>query len=129
VIAHPERLKTWQQWRDPWSVNILATLAAEAVIQDQAFQQQTWDWLVPTRQDLFDALSIIPGFSPLAGSANFLLVQTETSSSHLQEKLLKDHQILIRDCFSFPELGDRYFRVAVRSQADNQRLCQTLAIY
>jgi histidinol-phosphate/aromatic aminotransferase/cobyric acid decarboxylase-like protein len=45
----------------------------------------------------------------------------------LQKQLLLRHQILIRDCLSFPELGDRYFRVAVRSEADNQRLIAGLA--
>jgi hypothetical protein len=37
----------------------------------------------------------------------------------LQEKLLKQNRIYIRDCLSFPELGDRYFRVAVRTPQDN----------
>jgi histidinol-phosphate/aromatic aminotransferase/cobyric acid decarboxylase-like protein len=34
---------------------------------------------------------------------------------------------LIRDCLSFPELGDRFFRVAVRSRAENLRLIAGLA--
>ena len=40
----------------------------------------------------------------------------------LQAELLKQHQILIRDCISFPELGDRFFRVAVRTESENDRL-------
>ncbi len=63
----------------------------------------------------------------MEGAANFLLVHTEKPSLQVQEKLLKNHRILIRDCLSFPELGDRYFRVAVRSQEDNQRLLKGLA--
>jgi histidinol-phosphate/aromatic aminotransferase/cobyric acid decarboxylase-like protein len=27
AIAHPDRLKRWQEWRDPWSVNALAAAA------------------------------------------------------------------------------------------------------
>jgi histidinol-phosphate/aromatic aminotransferase/cobyric acid decarboxylase-like protein len=34
---------------------------------------------------------------------------------------------LIRDCVSFPELGDRYFRVAVRTVDENERLLVALA--
>ena len=45
----------------------------------------------------------------------------------LQRQLLQQDQILIRDCLSFPELGDRYFRVAVRTEAENARLLQALA--
>ncbi len=126
-IAHPERLRRWQQWRDPWPVNVLAAAAATAVVQDKAFQEQTWNWLPSARSHLFDGLASLPGLQPYQSAANFLLVQSERSTSQLQEKLLKHSQILIRDCLSFPELGERYFRVAVRTQADNQRLLEGLA--
>ena len=127
AIAHPDRLKRWQRWRDPWPVNILAAMAGEAAIQDRAFQVQTWDWLLPTRDKLYQGLSALPGLHPLQGAANFLLVRSENSSLQWQEKLLVRDRLLIRDCLSFPELGDRYFRVAVRSQEDNQRLLEGLA--
>ncbi|MGL5034733.1 MAG: pyridoxal phosphate-dependent aminotransferase, partial [Microcystaceae cyanobacterium] len=45
ALGHPDILKQWQQWRDPWPVNVLAEAAAIAAIQDTRFQQQTWDWL------------------------------------------------------------------------------------
>ena len=57
---------------------------------------------------------------------NFILVKTDFASSLLQKQLLINHQLLIRDCLSFPELGDRFFRVAVRTEADHQRLLQGL---
>ena len=126
-IAHPQRLRRWQQWRDPWSVNTLAEAAAIAVVQDTEFQQKTWNWLTVARTHLFEGLASMPGLQPYQSAANFLLVQSEQSSSQLQEKLLKHSQILIRDCLSFPELGDRFFRVAVRTKAENQRLLSGLA--
>jgi histidinol-phosphate/aromatic aminotransferase/cobyric acid decarboxylase-like protein len=125
-IAHPDRLRRWQQWRDPWPVNTLAAAAATAVIQDTAFEQQTWDWLPKARSQLFQGLASLPGLQPYPSAANFLLVQTEQPSSQVQEKLLKHSRILIRDCLSFPELSDRFFRVAVRTAADNQRLLEGL---
>ncbi len=125
-VAHPDRLSRFQQWRDPWPVNVLAAAAAVAVVQDTEFQRQTWEWLPKVRSQLFQGLASLPGLQPYPSAANFLLVQSEQSSSGLQEKLLKHSRILIRDCLSFPELGDRYFRVAVRTQADNQRLLEGL---
>lgn len=122
AITHPQRLQTWASWRDPWAVNSLAVAAAIAAVKDKQFQQQTWEWLPKARNNLFKGLADIPGLQPLQGAANFLLVQSNQSSSELQQKLLQQHQILIRDCLSFPELGDRYFRVAVRLESENQRL-------
>ena len=128
AIAHPERLQRWQKFRDPWSVNTLAAIAAETVISDRDFQAQTWNWLPPTRKKLWQGLASIPGLQPLASSTNFLLVKTTTSSTKLQAELLQKYQIFIRDCLSFPELGDRYFRVAIRAQEDNNDLLAALSM-
>ena len=128
AIAHPDRLARWQKWRDPWPVNALAAAAGEAAIADGQFQEQTWNWLPPTREKLFYGLKSLPGLFPLLSCANFILVKTECSASELQAKLLQQHRILIRDCLSFPELGDSYFRVAVLSGEDNQRLLNALKI-
>ena len=127
AIAHPERLQRWQKWRDPWSVNILAAAATAAALQDKEFQQQTWDWLAKARSRLWQQLSAIPELQPFKGAANYLLVKTEVSAIKLQQKLLQDYQIVIRDCLSFPELGDRYFRIAVRLPEENDRLVSAIA--
>ncbi|MFQ4136792.1 threonine-phosphate decarboxylase CobD [Nodosilinea sp. PGN35] len=126
ALGHPDRLRRWQRWRDPWPVNALAAAAAIAAVQDTAFQRRTWAWLGSTQATLFDGLRAIPGLGPLAGAANFLLVHTTVAAPELQEALLRDHRVLIRDCLSFPELGPGYFRVAVRTAAENERLLTAL---
>lgn len=126
AIGHPDYLQRWQAWRDPWPVNILAEAAAIAGIEDQVFQQQTWDWLKSARPNLEKNLASISGLFALPASVNFILVKTDFASSLLQKQLLINHQLLIRDCLSFPELGDRFFRVAVRTEDDHQRLLQGL---
>ncbi len=127
AIAHPDRLKRWQLWRDPWSVNTLAATAAITAIGDGDFQRQTWAWLPPTRDELFQGLTKIGGLQPFPSAANFLLIKSQVSGKKLQSQLLKQYQIFIRDCLSFPELGDRFFRVAVRTSADNQLLLNALS--
>lgn len=126
-ITHPDRIKKWQQWRDPWSVNSLASLAGIEALKDTEFQQKTWQWLKPTREKLRDDLAQIKGLKPLPSCANFILVETSIPSPQLQLELLQREQILIRDCLSFPELGEKYFRVAVRTQEENQRLTNAIA--
>ena len=127
AIAHPERIQRWQKWRDPWSVNTLAVIATEAAIKDKEFQQQTWKWLPPAREHLVTELSKIPVLQPIPSAVNFLLVKTDISATQLQSQILQKHKILIRDCLSFPELGDRYFRIAVRLPEDNLKLINAIA--
>ncbi|MDB9529261.1 threonine-phosphate decarboxylase CobD [Oscillatoria sp. CS-180] len=126
AIAHPDQLQCWQQWRDPWPVNILAAAVGAAVLQDHDYQQQTWEWLATARSKLFEQLQAIPGLHPLPGQANYLLIRCDRPGSQLQLDLLKQHRILVRDCLSFPELGDRYIRVAVRSAKENAILVKAL---
>lgn len=127
-ISTPERWQRWQQWRDPWPVNTLAAVAAIAALADTPYQQTMAQWLPPARSALVAGLQAIPGLVPFPGTANYLLVRSDRGSvPALQRQLLTDHRILIRDCLSFPELGDRYFRIAVRTPADNQRLLTALA--
>ena len=106
----------------------IATLAAAAiaVLSDTKFSQLTWKWLTAARDRLFQGLAQIPGLRPYPGAANFILVKSDRSATALQTQLLQQQQILIRDCMSFPELGDRFFRVAVRTIAENDRLLAAL---
>jgi histidinol-phosphate/aromatic aminotransferase/cobyric acid decarboxylase-like protein len=128
AIGHPDILGQWQSWRDPWSVNALAIAAGVAALQDTVFQQQTYDWLAAAVPQLREGLAQLPGLDVIPGAVNFALVRCDVSVTQLQEHLLRQHQILIRDCVSFPELGDRYFRVAVRTVAENERLLAALSV-
>lgn len=127
AIAHPDRLRQWSQWRDPWPVNVLAEKCAIALVQDRAFQQRTWAWLAQARSQLYEGLQQLPGLFPYEGAANFLLVESAYSTRQLSQALLLNSRVLIRDCLSFPQLGDHYFRVAVRTIADHHRLLAGLA--
>ncbi|MDJ0597842.1 MAG: threonine-phosphate decarboxylase CobD [Crocosphaera sp.] len=127
AITHPQRLQQWQSWRDPWPVNSLAVSAGIAAINDETFVQQTKQWLLSAHEQLLIGLSQIEGLTPVPSSVNFLLVQTQIPSSQLQQELLQKYRILIRDCLSFETLGDRYFRVAVRTLTDNNKLLEGLS--
>lgn len=126
AITHPDRIGRWQKWRDPWPVNSLAVAAATASLADVDFQRRTLDWLDRAKTQLLAGLQQMPNLSPYHGAANYLLVHTEYSAVDLQRQLLERDRILIRDCVSFPELGDRYFRVAVRTIEENERLLKAL---
>lgn len=127
AVARPDRWHRWQQWRDPWPVNTLAEAAAIAALQDTAYQQTTWQWLPSCRAFLQQRLGALPGFIPIPGQANYLLVKVPCSGVALQLNLLRCHRIFVRDCTSFPELGDQYIRVAIRTHEENQRLVNAIA--
>lgn len=129
AVGHPERWRRWRQWRDPWSVNGLAAVAAAAALADTDFRRRTLRWLPMAREHLLKGLRALPGWDPWPSQANFVLVRCPVSASQLQEQLLRQHGILVRDCLSFPELGDRYLRIGLRTLPEQERLllaCQEI---
>lgn len=127
AVAQPDTLQRWQKWRDAWPVNSFAVAAGVAALEDTAFAQRTWEWLEAENAYLYEGLVACERLSPLPSCANFFLVACDVSVTELQVQLLKRHKIYIRDCMSFRQLGDHFFRVAVKSREDNQRLLDSLA--
>lgn len=73
------------------------------------------------RQFLTEELSAL-GIRVFPGDANFLLLWTKLP---LYEMLL-ERGILIRHCANFAGLDANYYRVAVRTRAENERLIRTI---
>ncbi|HED1543994.1 TPA: threonine-phosphate decarboxylase [Kluyvera cryocrescens] len=109
----------------PWSINAFAALAGERVLNDHDYQQATLCWLAREGQRLYQALDEIDGLTVYPGRANYLFLRCERADIDLQYALLQQ-RVLIRSCANYPGLDGRYFRVAVRSEAENQRLLAAL---
>jgi L-threonine-O-3-phosphate decarboxylase len=122
AVGHPDHWQRWRQWRDPWSVNGLAGVAVAAALADEDFRRRTLAWLPVAREHLLRGLQALPGWDPWPGQANFVLVRCPGSAVQIQEKLLRQHRILVRDCLSFPELGDRYLRIGLRTLPEQEQL-------
>ena len=122
-LAAPEdfivRLK---QCMPPWNVNAFALAAGVAAIGDLKYMARTWREVISLRDGLYKDLEAIPGIEPFPSEANFLLCRVGGDGAAALAERLGRVGILIRDCRSFPGLGDSYIRVAVRSERENYQL-------
>lgn len=129
LISHPQLIQDLKKTREPWKVNVLAQIAAVESLQDKSYIQKTKELIAQEKERLIQGLRSIPGFIPYPGRANFLLVQIHPrlclTATELKEKLIAEG-ILIRDCRSFHHLGPFFFRVAIRSPRENNRLLKAL---
>jgi threonine-phosphate decarboxylase len=109
----------------PWSVNTLAQVGGVAALQDVEHNRRTIEFIVQERRKLQKSLEQFPRFKVYPSSANFLLLEIKEgmSARELKERLMH-HGILIRDCSSFMGLSGGFFRIAVRSSEENQRLLE-----
>jgi threonine-phosphate decarboxylase len=127
AMAAPSLIERLTSMGGPWSVNTLAQVAGVAALNDGEYARRSVEYVTGLRQALSRALSGFPQLTVYPSSANFLLVELDATitSSELKERLV-EKQILIRDCSSFAGLSNRFFRVAVRTEAENARLLECL---
>ena len=128
VLADPKVITSMRRLRPDWSVNTIAQAAGVRALQDSNFLKRTRDYVRQQRLDLFAKIKTIDGLHPFPGDANFLLVRIDhptVDAAALTIKLLRKG-IIIRNCDNFQGLDNRYFRVAVRTTTEQQRLCTEL---
>jgi cobyric acid synthase CobQ len=99
-----------------------------AVLADEDYARQTLALLETARCQLSDELARLPGLYVYPGAANYLLVRIDSphvNAWQLARRLLCQG-IAIRTFDASQHLDERFFRVAVRTPAENERLIEAL---
>ncbi len=109
--------------RQPFSVNLLAQVAAIAALEDREFLRKSIEIVREGRRYLIEELNKIQGIKPFASHANFVLFRTERQD--IAEELMK-RGIITRGCESFPGLDAHYVRVSVGTPEENRRFIAAL---
>lgn len=128
LVANESNINKLMQFKEPWTVNTFAQIAGQVAINDVEFAVNTRQYVSSEKTFLYNGLTKIKSIQPFQPSVNFVLVRihnTEITSSGIQDILIKDN-IIIRDCSNFIGLSDKYFRVAVRTREENQKLLSAL---
>ena len=115
VCADPGLVQSFQP---SWPVNAVAAAAGTAAVRDRGFVDASAAEVARLREELLQGLGALPELTAFQGVANFLLVR---GPEGLSVRLAR-RGILVRGCDPFFGLGPGYFRVAVRSAAENERL-------
>ena len=127
-IAAESLIETLETTRQPWSINTLAGFATLAAFNDKKFVGNTKHTIAKEKAEFAKMLSEIGGLHVFPSETNFLLVKIlnrKFTSTGLREEMAKEG-MLIRDCSTFVGLNDSFFRVTVRSGADNAKLVEAL---
>ncbi len=129
AIGHKRMVEKISKLQYPWNVNGLAQLVGEKVLADKGYMDRTRLFVAKERQYMLERLGSIKGLRVYPPSANFILCKLQNASigtaGELQKRLLRGG-IYIRDCGNFRGLNEKFFRVAVRRRADNNRLINSI---
>ncbi|HHB77330.1 MAG TPA: cobyric acid synthase, partial [Desulfobulbus sp.] len=129
LAATPESCNRLQLARAPWNVNTLAQVVGSACLHDKKYLEVSRLVVTKERQRLLDDLGRLPSLHPLPSIANFICIRCDHhkyDGTRLADKLLNHHHIAIRPCENYQNLDQRYFRIAVRLEAENKKIVQAL---
>lgn len=114
-------LEKMQNVGQPWAVSALAQAAGLAALREDAYVEKVRNLISKERAWLREKLQELH-LKVIEGEANYLLFRSE---KELTEPLRKKG-ILLRSCGNYHGLNDTWYRIAVRTHAENERLTAAL---
>ncbi len=124
----PETIARLWDAKEPWTAGAPALAVGLALLGCAGYDARVRKWLKREKPALVRRLAGIPGLAVGPGAANFLLCRVladRPAAAELQAACL-ERGLLIRDASNFEGLDSHYFRVAVRTAAENRRLAAVI---
>ena len=132
ICFNKNLLKKMLEKKEPWSVNNIADLAGQTVLDDENYIQKTKEWIKDQKKYMYENLNKIEGLRAYKTEVNFILLKIEDNLlekgldvKNLRKKML-EKGILIRDASNFIYLDKRYFRLAIKDKLNNEKVIETL---
>ena len=123
VCASPENIEKLKELALPWCLGFAASAVASALPEHLDEIRRDAETNAERRRRMARGLRSL-GIEAQPSKANFLLCRFDRPMGPVVEKLKECH-ILVRACASFG-LSDRWLRLAVRTEEENQRLIEEL---
>jgi threonine-phosphate decarboxylase len=121
ICSDRELLKRVAECGQCWSVSVPAQITGIAALSEQEYVEKTVQIISKERKYLTEQLEK-SGFRVFPSDANFILFRCNLP---LDELLMQKH-ISIRNCSNYRGLDGGYFRIAVRTHAENQILINAI---
>lgn len=122
AVASSEIVRQYYKAATPFAVNRLAERAAEEALEDSLFIMKSI-MMVQKGRDYLKEKILFPTYS---SQANFILMNTAPlKGAQLAEELMKKG-IIVRDCKSFPYMGETFVRITVGTAEQNERVAEEI---
>lgn len=107
----------------PWAVSTVASEAGCAALS-RDFINKTKEYIKAQREFLINSLSDI-GLKVFQSQANYILIRSDQNilNGDLADEALK-YGVIIRKCSNFTGLSSSFFRIAVRTEEENETLVE-----
>lgn len=110
-----------------WQINSVAEICGKVMFSDKEYIDKIFNFIDSRRNYIYNEISQIKNLKPFKSFGNFILIKilNGINSTNLREKLL-EYGIVIRDCKTFKNLDNSYFRICILDDNSNEKLLQFL---
>jgi histidinol-phosphate aminotransferase len=117
-------IEQFEKVRPPYNVNIFTEAAVRLVLRHKAALDAQAEQLRQDREALQMALSALPGVSPFASRANFILARVPDSPRTFAA--MRERGVLIKDVSKMHPMLANCLRITIGSPSENQAMLATL---
>lgn len=130
LCSNQEILDAINSKKDPWSVNIFASVAGEVMFSDKEYIQKTKKLISSERKKIISELKTWKNIKAFETDSNFILVKllNKNIKSDKVFKALIAKKMIIRDASNFVFLGNSYLRFCILNPEQNEMLLKSLKI-
>lgn len=128
AFAASPYISRFKEYRDPWTVNVLAEKAGVVSLQDKHFAEEIRQRIEESKTFFceeflrrnFTNMYLYPSL------VNFALIEISDRSSSELVTALGHQGILVRDCANFPGLNGNFIRTAIKEKDNMKKLIEAL---
>lgn len=122
ITSDTELIRRIMSCGQPWSVSTVASFCGIAALLEKAFVADTVAYVAKERSYLKESLKDL-GFRVFDSKANYVFFQdTVFGGEQKLARSLEEEGVLIRSCANYPFLDGSYYRIAVKTHEENERL-------
>ena len=127
ITGSASLLSRIRKCRMPWAVNQLAIEAAHYLLAHKSDYALDLPALMSERERMTKELSAIDGITVYPSDTHILLCRIEsTTAAQLKDYLANNYGILIRDASNFQGLDEHFFRIAVQTKEEDDKLIRAI---
>ena len=121
ITENTELIEKMTQVTQPWNISVVAQAAGVVALKETAYVEKGRNLIFEESPWLKDELGKL-GMEVYPSKANYIFFK---GPSGLFEAAVKQ-KILIRDCGNYPGLRAGFYRIAVRTHEENEKLIQSM---